>query len=286
MFDILDSKLSKAAPGGWSIYASRKIGLNGCLVAIDLLNIESSVIQTISNNTPFLFLQGDFTNSNVKEMIVDKFYDISQLHQSQRAPKSNTTFTKNNIYTRNHVQMNVKKLIALNSFLENNNDAIEPLCDETMKNIIKLLYCRADVIMSDMAANFTGDQQTDALRTISLCEEALMFAIGKSCFYNLNDNDSRKNDINGNRPHILFNAFSSTSWKDHGLLQVGGAFLCKFFSCGDDNERDLKQTLTIHFDQVDVIKPSASRKESAEQYLLASGFKGNPFIVDSLSFLR
>ena len=38
-----------------------------------------------------------------------------------------------------------------------------------------------DLIISDMAANFLGDQQKDALRTLDLCEQALAFACYSAC---------------------------------------------------------------------------------------------------------
>jgi 23S rRNA (uridine2552-2'-O)-methyltransferase len=104
----------------------------------------------------------------------------------------------------------------------------------------------ADLVMSDMAMNFTGDQQTDALRTLNLCEQALMFSAGDSCF------DS-----------------SPSSYTGKGIVAKGGSFLCKFFSCGKENEQDLMQAAKRAFRIVHAIKPKASRKESSEMYLLA-----------------
>ncbi len=112
----------------------------------------------------------------------------------------------------------------------------------------------ADYIMSDMAANFTGDQLTDALRTMNLCEDALMFAAGPSCF------DERY--VAGSDP------------EEDGFLKRGGSFLCKFFACGQDNEMDLMQATKRHFTLTTILKPKASRKESAELYLFATGYKG------------
>ena len=57
--------------------------------------------------------------------------------------------------------------------------------DETKQHILDIL-CEedkmVDCVISDMAANFTGDSLTDALRTMNLCEDALMLAAGSSCF--------------------------------------------------------------------------------------------------------
>mmetsp|Transcript_52948 Transcript_52948/g.158506 ORF Transcript_52948/g.158506 Transcript_52948/m.158506 type:complete len:128 (-) Transcript_52948:115-498(-) len=115
-----------------------------------------------------------------------------------------------------------------------------------------------------MAANFTGDKITDALRTMSLCEDALMFAIGRSCF----DSPSAGKIASIEDASLL-------SREDVGVLNIGGTFLCKLFACGQENERDLIMAAKHHFKRIDVLKPPASRKESGEQYLLAVGYKGN-----------
>lgn len=121
---------------------------------------------------------------------------------------------------------------------------------------------QADVIMSDMAANFTGNKSTDALRTLALCENAMQFAAGTSCFDPATKNTSTNDKA------------SAKMWQDVGLLRSGGSFLCKFFQCGKENERMLLETADRRFEDVRVVKPPASRKESAERYLLARGFKG------------
>ena len=114
---------------------------------------------------------------------------------------------------------------------------------------------KVDCIVSDMAANFTGDKITDALRTMSLCEDALMFAAGSSCF----DGKSNAED-NGNA-------------EDDAMLRAGGTFICKFFACGQDNEMDLMTAAKSRFRYTNVFKPKSSRKESAELFLFATGYK-------------
>jgi len=109
---------------------------------------------------------------------------------------------------------------------------------------------KAHVIMSDMAPNFTGDKMTDALQTISLCEDALLFSIGPDHFFG-----------------------SHTASADNGMLQPGGTFICKYFACGKENERELVELCrrffaTTYFN----LKPKASRKESSELYLVAMGY--------------
>jgi 23S rRNA (uridine2552-2'-O)-methyltransferase len=92
----------------------------------------------------------------------------------------------------------------------------------------------ADVVLSDMAAPTTGHNSTDHLRIMALAEAAVAFATE--------------------------------------VLSPGGAFLCKVFQGG--SERDLLNELKQRFKTVRHIKPPASRSDSAELYVLATGFKG------------
>ena len=92
----------------------------------------------------------------------------------------------------------------------------------------------ADLVLSDMAPNTTGHNATDHLRIIGLAEEALAFAVE--------------------------------------VLAPGGAFVAKVFQGG--SERDLLAALKRDFAQVRHMKPPASRKDSAELYVVATGFRG------------
>jgi 23S rRNA (uridine2552-2'-O)-methyltransferase len=92
----------------------------------------------------------------------------------------------------------------------------------------------ADVVLSDMAANATGHRKTDHLRIVGLVEAAAEFA-GE-------------------------------------VLKPGGAFLAKVLQGGTEGE--LLTTLKRDFSSVKHVKPSASRAESAELYVLATGFRG------------
>jgi len=92
----------------------------------------------------------------------------------------------------------------------------------------------ADLVMSDMAANTVGHQQTDHLRTMGLVEAGLEFA--------------------------------------REILQPGGAFVAKVLAGGADNA--LVAELKRNFTTVKHAKPPASRKGSSEWYVVAQGFKG------------
>lgn len=96
-----------------------------------------------------------------------------------------------------------------------------------------LLTGPVDVVLSDMAAPTTGHRSTDHLRTIVLCEIAADFALD--------------------------------------VLGPDGVFVTKVFQGGADG--DLLATLKKRFTQVRHVKPAASRDESPETYLVATGFK-------------
>jgi 23S rRNA (uridine2552-2'-O)-methyltransferase len=107
--------------------------------------------------------------------------------------------------------------------------------DETAPDKLKaMLAGEADVVLSDMAANATGHRKTDQLRIIALAEAAAEFA--------------------------------------REVLAPGGAFLCKVLQGG--TESALLAQLKRDFASVKHVKPAASRSDSAELYLMATGFRG------------
>ena len=100
--------------------------------------------------------------------------------------------------------------------------------------LIALLGGAPDVILCDMAPNTTGHRQTDHLRIVGLIEAAAEFAVA--------------------------------------ALRPGGAFVSKAFQGGETS--GLLARLKRNFTQVRHVKPKASRAESSELYLLATGYKG------------
>jgi 23S rRNA (uridine2552-2'-O)-methyltransferase len=113
------------------------------------------------------------------------------------------------------------------------DEAPQKIIDELKKiNYNKDGLC--DIVMSDMAANTTGDQNTDHLRIIGLLEEAL--------------NLSQK------------------------ILKNDGCFVGKIFQGGSSEE--ILNLLRQNFLSVKYFKPEASRKDSSETYLVATRFKG------------
>lgn len=102
---------------------------------------------------------------------------------------------------------------------------------------------QADLVLSDMAPNTTGHAATDHLRIMALAEMALDFA--------------------------------------RGTLAPGGAFAAKVFQGG--SERVILDAMKRDFTAVRHAKPPASRKESSELYVVATGFRGGDWRDGSVS---
>ncbi|GLQ34420.1 ribosomal RNA large subunit methyltransferase E [Amylibacter marinus] len=92
----------------------------------------------------------------------------------------------------------------------------------------------ADVVMSDMAASSTGHKQTDHLKIMALCEAAAYFSFD--------------------------------------VLEEGGTFVAKVLAGGAEGE--LQKILKQKFTKVVNIKPPASRADSSEKFVVATGFRG------------
>ena len=108
------------------------------------------------------------------------------------------------------------------------------LADDAPEKLMAMMGGRADVVMSDMAANTTGHRKTDQLRIIGLVETAAAFAAE--------------------------------------VLNPGGTFLAKVFQSGADAE--LVAQLKRDYANVRHVKPASSRQDSSELYVLAMGFRG------------
>lgn len=91
-----------------------------------------------------------------------------------------------------------------------------------------------DVVVSDMAPNTVGHKKTDHLRQMVLLEYAFDFACR--------------------------------------ALKHGGTFVAKSFTGGTTNE--LLKQIKERFENVHHIKPPASRKDSVEMFIVATGFRG------------
>jgi 23S rRNA (uridine2552-2'-O)-methyltransferase len=101
--------------------------------------------------------------------------------------------------------------------------------------LAEMLGGPADLVLSDMAPNTTGHHATDHLRIIALAELALDFALR--------------------------------------VLAPGGGFVAKVFQGG--TEQNMLQPMKLCFASVRHAKPPASRKDSSELYVVATGFRGD-----------
>jgi 23S rRNA (uridine2552-2'-O)-methyltransferase len=106
--------------------------------------------------------------------------------------------------------------------------------DEADEKVKTWLGGKADVVMSDMAASSSGHKQTDHMRIIALCEAAAYFAFD--------------------------------------VLEEGGTFVAKVLAGGAEGE--LQQMLKQKFNKVSNVKPGASRSDSSEKFVVATGFRG------------
>ncbi|MCL4137676.1 UNVERIFIED_CONTAM: hypothetical protein GTU68_013952 [Idotea baltica] len=93
---------------------------------------------------------------------------------------------------------------------------------------------KADIVMSDMAASASGHKQTDHNRIMALCEAAAYFAFD--------------------------------------VLEDDGVFVAKVLAGGA--EADLQRMLKKNFKKVQYVKPPASRSDSSEKFVVATGFRG------------
>lgn len=107
--------------------------------------------------------------------------------------------------------------------------------EEAPNKLKKMLGGSADIVMSDLAPNTTGHKQTDHIRIMAVVEAAYYFAIE--------------------------------------VLKPNGVFIAKVLQGGTQNE--LLVQMKKDFKTIKHIKPPASRKESSEQYVVASGFRGS-----------
>ena len=100
--------------------------------------------------------------------------------------------------------------------------------NEPQKKIKDYFQSKIDVVLSDMAQNTTGNKNLDVFSTTELCKEAMFFA------------------------------------KD--ILKKNGSFVCKIFM--GSTFKEIMTESKLIFKQVIIFKPSSSKKDSKETYLV------------------
>lgn len=118
--------------------------------------------------------------------------------------------------------------------------AADFLSEDAPRAIARALGGPADLVLSDLAPATTGHSATDHLRIMAMAEAAYEFA--------------------------------------ETVLAEGGDFVAKVFQGG--TEKSLLDRLRLRFRQVKHVKPPASRKESNEIYVVATGFRRTPEVND------
>jgi 23S rRNA (uridine2552-2'-O)-methyltransferase len=108
------------------------------------------------------------------------------------------------------------------------------MADGADEQVKEWLGGQADVVMSDMAASASGHRQTDHNRIIALCEAA--------------------------------------AYLSFDVLAQGGTFVAKVLAGGA--EGTLQKLLKEKFTKVENVKPPASRSDSSEKFVVATGFRG------------
>jgi 23S rRNA (uridine2552-2'-O)-methyltransferase len=96
------------------------------------------------------------------------------------------------------------------------------------EELAKLDVQKVDVVLSDMAPKTTGIRLTDQMRSLELCEMALLFSSSYLC--------------------------------------KGGSFVCKLFH--SDQFKEFQTTMKKQFKRVEVMKPESTRKISKEIFLI------------------
>lgn len=105
--------------------------------------------------------------------------------------------------------------------------------DDAAPQALKNLMGKADIVLSDMAPNASGQRDLDHMRIIILVEAAFEFALE--------------------------------------VLKPGGTFVAKAWQGG--TEHKLLERIKKHFVSVKHAKPKSSRQDSAETFVVAQGFK-------------
>lgn len=106
--------------------------------------------------------------------------------------------------------------------------------DDCLEALLEVTPEGVDVVLSDMAPDTSGSGSLDHLRIMNLAELAADFA--------------------------------------QQTLKKEGVFVCKLFMGGE--EKSFSVELRKHFSKVGFFKPSASRSDSKEIFIVAQGFKG------------
>ncbi len=138
------------------------------------------------------------------------------------------------------IKKNIKncKILSVDLKKMEKIDGVDFICcdfrkDESKKRILSLIGTKADAVVSDMAANTTGNKDLDCIRTNALCAEVIEFS--------------------------------------RFILKKNGVVISKLFNGTDFLE--VKKLAESKFQKVNFFKPESSRDYSKETYIHCVGIK-------------
>ena len=141
------------------------------------------------------------------------------------APGSWSQYSLKKVKKGKIISIDLKKMEKINGIVQLEGDFND---EKTKAKIINLMKSKADLILSDMAVNTTGNKDIDSIYTCELCKEAMVFA------------------------------------KD--ILEINGFFISKIFMGSTFNE--IVAEGKKYFKEVKVFKPKSSRKDSKESFII------------------
>lgn len=121
-------------------------------------------------------------------------------------------------------------------------------------------------VLSDMAPSTSGDGVRDAALSYELAEQAVRLALGDGALAVLDDDDD---DGNGDDDEENFKAENFAT--DPGVLRKGGSLVVKLLEGPGGGREDLQKVCKPQFDNVKWFRPKATRRESKEVFLIATG---------------
>ena len=131
-------------------------------------------------------------------------------------------------------------------------------------------------VLSDMAPSTSGDGVRDAALSYELAEQAVRLALGDGALAVLDDDDDDGDDDEEN-----FKAENFAT--DPGVLRKGGSLVVKLLEGPGGGREDLQKVCKPQFDNVKWFRPKATRRESKEVFLIATGRRTFASFTESAS---
>ena len=131
-------------------------------------------------------------------------------------------------------------------------------------------------VLSDMAPSTSGDGVRDAALSYELAEQAVRLALGDGALAVLDDDDG--NDVEDGE-----NFKAENFATDPGVLRKGGSLVVKLLEGPGGGREDLQKVCKPQFDNVKWFRPKATRRESKEVFLIATGRRTFASFTESAS---